>query len=152
MANPVTAPQFTLKVIEPRFRFLWLRYVRDFKPNVHCAKCLVGYRSRIIDYRNRGREPFTVRGVLDERPFRHLYLCGVTNAWALNLHVAMEASPDESFEVEHEYCNLQVAGARKLAIVEVENPPTWADKSFTTCRNWQFGWNAYPQGFKAGES
>jgi hypothetical protein len=74
------------------FVFFWLKYVRAFRPQYHCANCLVGSYHRSIT----ATMPIPAHVLLDHtQPYA--YLCGVadTYAWASNFHLALVYAPGE---------------------------------------------------------
>lgn len=121
-------------------RYLWLKYVTGVRLSVHCAGCLVGeYSTRI------GRHTKRLRGVrLDEAEASTFYLCGVAGPgydWERNFHCAFRARAGSSFRYESNGVVLEVEGAVRLRIDEVEDEekyPRAARVAFGTCRNWQF--------------
>ncbi len=51
MAPNIKAPTVKVTVKQERaFRFLWLKYVRGFNPQHHCARCLAGHYSKLFPY------------------------------------------------------------------------------------------------------
>ena len=119
------------------FVFFWLRYVRAFRPQYHCANCLVGPYHRSIS----AELPIPARVLLDHhQPFA--YLCGVsdTYAWASSLHLPLIYAPGEQVEVEtYNGVRITAHNAREVAIPWVEDGWEAFPMSYTTCRNWQFG-------------
>ena len=130
-----------LKFHQPqRFRYFWIKYVRGFDPSRHCARCLIGEYSSLLAYR---KHTDLVRAVLDEHAAPLVYICGVTAKWEWNVHVAGRLEPGELTEYADERVGLQLENFRRIEIRPDLGPP--APKTFTTCRNWQFGWTAFPE-------
>lgn len=132
--------------IKRPYRFLWLKYVRGFRSDVHCARSLVGPYSRKLfrPATTLDREARSVMGsldvVLDEHEAPYLYLCGVTSRWADNLHLVLVEDSDR-VDYEDGYVRLTVHGARALPIPALPaDHPMAANRSFATCRNYQFGY------------
>ena len=119
------------------FAFFWLRYVRAFLPQFHCARCLVGPYELAMS----STMALPSRVVLDHRePFA--YLCGVATprTWSHNLHLPMIYAPGERIEAEtYDGVRITVNHAREVAIPWVEDGWQGFPLSYTTCRNWQFG-------------
>ena len=124
-------------------RFLWLKYVTGFNPQHHCAKCLTGRFSKLFSYQPSYVSPQVVEGQLDEHESPWLYVCGVTRRWEWNLHIAGQFRPGESVEFEDERFSVLIRDFRQFPIDSSVTPP--AEKEFATCRNWQFGWMAFPE-------
>ena len=144
----------TIEAIDPTgevrgWRYLWLKYVRGFSPGTHCATCLVGSYSKHV---KRNGMRVGVPMPLDESPFyQHIYLCGVASAggWAANLHLATVPAAGEVAEVQASTGTLfRITNARRLDIPGLEPGYQGRPRSFTTCRNWQFGVEYYGQNAK----
>ena len=137
----MTAPILTIRFHQPhQFRYFWIKYVRGFDPRNHCARCLVGDFSRALKYREiRDLERVT----LDEYPAPWIYICGVTPRWEWNLHVAGHFENNANSEHRDDRVTVVVENLRRIQITSEGNPP--APREFATCRNWQFGWNAFPE-------
>lgn len=119
------------------FRYLWAKYVFEFDPLQHCAKCLVGrWSSRIKPTMKLGDVVF------DEAKAPFVYLCGVApgRAWKNNLHVPMRPKRGSSFEVvAYNGLTIRVRDAELMFIPELPDLFMGFDKSYTTCRNFQWG-------------
>jgi hypothetical protein len=119
------------------FRFLWLRHVTGFNHAKHCAACFRGWRDeRVTPRLELGRSL-----VVDPKHAPASYLCGVSVAGlANNLHVAFRAKPGGRIE-------LPAYGDQRVILTDAEALPIPAlpegyrdlPRSFTTCRNYQFG-------------
>jgi hypothetical protein len=119
------------------FVFFWLRYVRSFRAQYHCANCLVGPYHRSIS----ATMPVPARVLLDHRE-RYAYLCGVADSyqWAGNFHLPLTYAPGERVDAEtFNGVRITAHNARELAIPWVEDGWNGFPMSYTTCRNWQFG-------------
>ncbi len=119
------------------FVFLWLRYVRSFRPQYHCAGAFVGpydpafSPTMVIPSRIRldHQEPVA-------------YLCGVsdTAVWASNLHLPLMFAPGEQVTAEtFNGVRITAHNARELPIPWIADGWNGFPLSYTTCRNWQFG-------------
>jgi hypothetical protein len=136
----------TIRVVvkqERAFRFLWLKYVRGFNPKVHCARCLNGNYSKLFPYSSGYVAPQTIEGVLDESDAPWIYLCGVTKKWEWNVHVAGQYEAGTITNYSDERIDVEIRDFRQLPIDASKTPE--APKEFATCRNWQFGWLAFPE-------
>ena len=126
--------------INGKFKYLWLKYVTGVNLDVHCAKCLLGQYSTAV----KKDADFTPEIVLDEFPAEIFYLCGVSfpYKWENNFHLAFEYAPGESFEVNENNILCTLRNARRIPIMteamERVNHPRIGNKSYSTCRNWQF--------------
>ena len=118
------------------FTFFWLRYMRAFRPQYHCANCLVGPYERAVS----AAMPLPARVAL-RRTEAVAYLCGVADSgWAANFHLPLTYALGERVEAETvSGIRIIAHNARELRIPWVEDG--WRDfpLSYTTCRNWQFG-------------
>ncbi len=120
----------------------WLAYINGFTIDQHCQRCFRGL------YGNSGRRvslsmPLNQPVPLDETSdYRHLYLCGVSHAgYANNFHLAFEyaaGSPDIILPSAGGM-RIVVENARRLEIPSLPDGYGGYPRSFTTCRNWQFG-------------
>lgn len=139
------APRLRLEVKQDRiWRFLWAKYVTGFNPKQHCARCLAGKYSKLLRLPQTGYiGPILVDGNLDEHESPWIYLCGVTRKWEWNLHIAGRAQPGASVTYEDERISVRIHDFEQIPIVASQAPP--AEKEFATCRNWQFGWCAFPE-------
>jgi hypothetical protein len=136
-----------LKFRQPdQFKYFWIKYVNGFDPSKHCARCLIGEYSSLLSYRER-RD--LAGAVLDEHASRFIYICGVTPKWKWNVHVAGICKPGESFELQDERVELRLTNFQRIEIVPDLGPP--AHRAFATCRNWQFGWTAFPHTHRQAE-
>lgn len=126
--------------IKGKFKYLWLKYVTGVNLSVHCARCLLGEYSTAV----KKDAAFTETIVLDEFSADVFYLCGVALpfVWENNFHLAFSHAPGESFEVDEQNIRCTVRNARRIPIttaaMEKVNHPRIGNKSFSTCRNWQF--------------
>ncbi len=122
------------------YKYLWLRYVRGFNPDQHCAPSLQARRDPRVHI-SMGAE------VLDlgepEEPYT--YLCAGTLNWHDNTHIVVRKAPLSSVVTVDGYrgVKFQLLGAERLAIPAL--PVGWQGlpDSFTTCRNFQFGVAAF---------
>lgn len=130
-----------IEVKSAAFRFFWLRHVRAFDPTQHCSRALVGEWSGLVPFIPR-KEGLRVNKAPAAMPgFSFLYLCGVTDQWANNIHVAMRAAPGKRSAFEDANVRCAFDGYEQLPIPAL--PPEVAgalDKSYATCRNYQFAW------------
>ena len=122
------------------WRYLWLKYVSGFRPGRHCAGCLVGPYSDVV---NRVSMPTGAMLSLDEATgYRHVYLCGVaaSGGWTANLHLAAEPAPGEIAEVwSSTGMKFRIHNARRLPIPALPPGHGGFKSEYTTCRNWQYG-------------
>lgn len=141
----------------PGFPFLWLKYVRGFDRREHCAKCLVGAFSGAFKKAKGGTREKPWGGdirtdvpiVLDETDAPLLYLCGVSSGYkhANNLHVAFR--PQHASVIEGRTWNgfkFVIENAEQLAIPALPAGFLGLPASYTTCRNFQFGWTVFGDG------
>ena len=118
------------------FKYFWLKYISGFHAAVHCAGSLLG------TYHEFGAPVvLPARHILDPQRAPVFYLCGVSETqWADNLHVPFVYAPGEEVVTStYHGVSIHIANARRLEIPWVEDG--WNDfpRSYTTCRNWQFG-------------
>lgn len=140
---------FRLELKTSVFQYLWLKSVHGFDQRFHCAKCLAGTYSKLIDWRRPGFKGhlagFKAEGMLEPSPF--LYLCGVsTNGWEDNLHVAGKLREGGIIAHEDHNCSVLITGFERVSIPPVPGANGVIDASYSTCRNWQFGWWYFPSG------
>jgi hypothetical protein len=134
------------------FRFFWGWYVTGFDPRRHCQPCLRGRRSGQV---NRSMA-LDVECTLDEvADFDYFYVCGVsaTGRWADNFHLAVHRQL--AGDVEAVCYTGHAVSIRNAALIEIASLPdgfNGRDRTFTTCRNYQFGVQVYqflPDGHEA---
>jgi len=132
------------------FQFLWLKHVSGFDQRHHCYDCLVGKRSEIIRLNAWKKYPagFAAEGKIEE-PGPYAYLCGVVppaTGITANVHILME--PDETSEITYEDANIRVVvtGMRRLVIQPLpEEVQRALPELYSRCRNFQAGWQLFPQ-------
>lgn len=141
-------PSFSIKVKSRNVRYLWMKYVREFKQTEHCAKCLLGPYSRFLPY-GRQAENAQYSGELTEHESKFIYLCAVTPKWETNVHIAMKVNPYKRTPILHECEFLTAAfiGVEEVKIIKPsieEAPEFWKlPQEFATCRNFQFGFREF---------
>lgn len=124
------------------YPYFWIKAVSGCNPKFHCHRALVGrfLFGKGHDWTLGESRTFDVpEGVV-------LYVCGVSHrGWSYNLHAALvpEAGAAAITLPMVDGQELIVLGARQLEIPPL--PLRWAglDKSFTTCRNFQFAVHHY---------
>ncbi|GAA2084907.1 hypothetical protein GCM10009759_04300 [Kitasatospora saccharophila] len=133
------APSITIRLGERRYRHLWLKYVSGADLSRHCAVALHGRYSRAVD------ENITnVTVELNEFPHAIAwYLCGVTTPyrWKDNPHLALEAAPGHTQDLQVQDLTVHLDGVRPIPITDEHIPgddPRAANPAFRTCRNWWF--------------
>lgn len=128
-----------LFVEDPRgFKHLWLKSVVGFNPTCHCFHCLVGRREPRVFPR---MAPGTTVP-LDPSEAKFFYLCGVAYPWSWdnNLHLAVRVEPGSSTTAfAYNGCEFTVRGGVAVPIPALPDGFEGRPKSFTTCRNFQFG-------------
>ncbi len=124
-------------------RYFWSMYVNDFDITKHCQPGLLGERGRKI---HAERLEFNKAIVMDESPaWKHLYLCGVSNeGYDKNFHLVGVHSPGDA-AVVHSPLGfvVEVENLKMLEIPALPDGYGGYPRSFTTCRNWQFGVKYY---------
>lgn len=122
------------------WRFLWMKRVKGFRSDFHCARCLEGSFVKGLGTSLATNVPHAVAA--DDGDL--FYLCGVSApyVWANNLHMALCAKAGsvvtvaayngEVFTVEH---------AELVPFDDVAARRRFAGRGseFLTCRNFQFG-------------
>lgn len=149
MTDGLFVPSIEAEVKLRAYRFLWLKYITGFKYQRHCDAGFSGSYSKLHDTPrgrlvNAGR--FSVE--LSQKPFRYLYLCGVTSRYEDNLHVAFQPEHGSSITFEDDRIRVVVSNAAQLSISPIADGFGGFGREFTTCRNWQFGMQ-YLGGFDA---
>jgi hypothetical protein len=140
----MNAPSIRAEVkLEREIRFLWLKYVTGFDPRVHCARCLVGKYSKLFPFSRSYVEPQVIEGALVEHASPWIYLCGVTKKWEWNIHIAGQYEPGSHVSYEDERIRVEIVDFKQTPIDASKSPD--ATREFATCRNWQFGWMAFPE-------
>lgn len=130
------------KLVPDTYRYLWAKYVRGFNENYHCANCL---RGKYTDYLGI-HAPTNVELSMDEsKSWDYIYLCGVSRAGYLtNLHLPVRYAFGGTASVtDHAGLTFTFFNAEPVAIPALPEDFMGYDRSFTTCRNFQFGWEYY---------
>ncbi len=131
-----------VRFLEPKaFRYFWLKYVQGFKPDQHCARCLIGPYSKHFPYGSQLADKLGT--VLDEAEAPFIYICGVTGRYENNVHLVGRPDPQSEAKHKDDRVEISVHGLSKIEIIPPENAPALG-KEFLTCRNWQFGWQEFP--------
>jgi hypothetical protein len=124
------------------FRWFWAKVVRGFQPAQHCAKCLVGSWVPNMGPTWLQGEDGRVTVQVPEGAF--LYVCGVANpyCWSKNFHMALTPSAGTD-TISHTYNNASVLATNAAELPIPAEPAAVLyperDRSFLTCRNFQFG-------------
>jgi hypothetical protein len=116
------------------FQHWWLKSVNSYRLDVHCARCLVGPFDRRINKAMPLVQAVELQGDL-------VYLCGVANGWnwARNFHAAAAYAEGETFSLPtYNGLDVRFDNARMITIEPLPDGWNGLDKSFTTCRNYQF--------------
>ncbi len=131
--------------VKGRFKYLWLKYVKDVNLSVHCAKSLVGaYSTRISTGLIEGSKIH-----LDEYVSRYFYLCGVSlpYKWSNNFHLAFRFKKGNEIKVNRNGIDIIIQDAEEIPInieaMEIVNHEKLSVKAYSTCRNWQFANQIY---------
>lgn len=130
------------RLVPKTYRFLWAKYVNGFNDNAHCANCLRGKRTEYLGV----NAPTNIEFAMDESPnWDFIYLCGVTYAgYEFNLHLPVAYSfGDTASFTDHAGLTFTFHNAREVGIPPLPDGFMGYDRSFTTCRNFQFGWEYY---------
>ncbi|NNJ12135.1 hypothetical protein EKD04_017530 [Chloroflexales bacterium ZM16-3] len=126
----------------PGFPYFWLKYITGFDARHHCAQCFIGpYHKGIW---STVRVP-SVHVLKPSVEWQFAYLCGVAETqWADNLHVPMVEAQGEEIELfTHNGIRVHIRNARRLEIPWIEDGWNGFPRSYTTCRNFQFGVDRY---------
>jgi hypothetical protein len=122
-----------------------MKHVTGFNPSVHCARCLRGSYESLVGTGMIVNEPIP----LLVQPGAVLYLCGVSMPyrWQNNLHVAVEPFEGGVVSVTSYTGDIiTFHGAREIKFDDAEARRRFPerDKTFLTCRNFQFGAYHFP--------
>ena len=125
-------------IIKKPLRYLWLKSVTGINLNVHCAKCLEGEYSKLVNNRITDYYNLDVK----HSPTGIYYLCGVSKpyVWENNFHFALIES-NESIEVDNDLVYLKANNCSLINFSENDIPvelKSNVSKAYYTCRNWQF--------------
>ena len=129
------------------YSYWWVKGVTGFDPRQHCAKCLPG--PFLVNW----QRPFPMNQEITVKTIgsvRAVYVCGVSQAgYRYNFHAPLVDDPDAR-DVEMPMVKGQtliVRGAHLLEIPPLPDGTLGKDRSFTTCRNFQFGYAYFgPEG------
>lgn len=125
------------------FRWFWGKVVHRFNPKQHCARCLVGPWVSELSPKWLAGEAGRVTVQVPDGSF--LYVCGVASpyVWDNNFHLALRpvegarpiSAPTYNGGIVH------ATGAEEVGIPSEPAASQFPDldRSFLTCRNFQFG-------------
>ena len=136
---------FDLKIKIP-YSWLWIKYVTGFRSNTHCMACLVGGRSDIIPPRRKVEtsHPYargnSFTGSMTEHNYKYIYLCGVTDNYADNLHVVIRYKKGGVVRHTDKHCDVTFTNAERVPIPKIAET---IDRGYqhTSCRNFQMGYH-----------
>jgi hypothetical protein len=129
------------------FRYFWLKYVSGFDQAQHCARCLLGNYSKLVNTAMLTERIVQLQEPAAAAPFDYLYLCGVAAPyqWERNFHLALRPAAPETI-TEAETSNgfrVSVQGLEAVPIPTLPDGFQGLAKAYTTCRNFQFGVASY---------
>jgi hypothetical protein len=128
------------------FRFVWLWYVRGFKPQHHCQRSLLGKPD--VEFLRWAYPQKRIVGRTFElhlpHGYRQIYLCAEASVPDSGLHLSMEPVAGASFSVEtYNGVLITVTNARRLEIPPLPDGYLGYPHAYTSCCNWQFGVKYY---------
>jgi len=121
------------------YAYWWVKGVTGFDPRQHCAKCLPG--PFLVNW----QRPFPMNQEIELRAvgtIRAVYICGVADSgYRHNFHAPIVPDPNgrELVLPMVKGQQLIIQGAHLLEIPPLPDGFLGKDRSFTTCRNFQFG-------------
>ena len=123
------------------YPYLWIKAVTGFCRTEHCARCLKG---PFLKPTNDWAPPPNVRTAYAlPRNAVALYICGVSRrGYQFNLHAPVALADDDAPRIEMPMIDdqsLLVEHAKLLDIPPLKERWKGLDRTFTTCRNFQFG-------------
>jgi hypothetical protein len=126
-----------------KFRYFWLKYVRNVNLNRHCASGLTGpYDKRISIYQS--QQPHWEDITLDQGESDFYYICGVAQPsnWADNFHCVIRCVTGETLILDEQSVTGTIENAVRIPIHEIDRinstNPMKDKKEYYTCRNYQF--------------
>lgn len=128
------------------FRHFWCMIVRGFDPTKHCLPCLVGTRVKAVSPMMFDNGNASVS--FNCRPSDFVYICGVSHSWEhkKNFHLVGSPAVDQSATSKtFRGVGVEIRGASRIEI-NAEPAKTLypdLDRSYLTCRNFQFGAQMY---------
>lgn len=139
-------PWLHLRVLSETFRYLWLKHVRAFDPEIHCARSLVGdFDQQLVPFRKQ-KSSIKVDAPFVPRPgYLFAYLCGVAATRDRNVHLALRPRTGIQTLARTEDIFVLVTGWEAVAIEPLpEAVAHRLPRNFSTCRNYQFGFHHLP--------
>jgi hypothetical protein len=134
-------PTVKITIIKLVFNSLWIKYVTGFNPKYHCQKCLKGFLTKKFKYI---KDPIFLNKeipiYLNEYRTPFIYICGVTNNYADNLHLPFRPAQNQEFEFKTDSIHIKVYNGTKLDIKQFDLP---FPPDFSSCRNFQFGYQYF---------
>ena len=129
--------------LKRKFRYFWLKYVKNVNLNHHCAAGLIGpYDKRISIYKSKQNQSHWENLTLDQGESDFYYMCGVTKHWAENFHCLFRCLPGEILELDEKCVSGIIENAVRIPIREMDRinstNPNKDRPEYYTCRNYQF--------------
>lgn len=123
------------------WQYLWAKWVYGSNPDRHCAAGLLGHPVLEVRPGAPVGQWLELAPPDDQWPF--LYVCGVARrgGWVNNFHLALRPADPAAKVVAFTYNRYRVTvrGVERVEIGHLPDGYLGRDRSFTTCRNWQFG-------------
>ena len=122
--------------VDGNFSYIWLKTVDKVLLSCHCARCLVGEYDKNINSHVKHAENLKLYNKV-------YYLCGVSSPykWGNNFHLAFKPQEGSIINYSSNGIAVQIKDAIQLPIsekyIDMSNKKA-SEKSFFTCRNWQF--------------
>ena len=116
------------------WNYLWLKAVKGFNLNNHCARCLSG------PYEPRDN----MAAGVELTGSKVYYLCGVAKPFRYdeNFHLAFQYNPGHTLHFNDKGLEVVIQDAEQIifpAMTAMDtHHPKGTQKAFYSCRNWQF--------------
>jgi hypothetical protein len=129
--------------LKRKFRYFWLKYVKNVNLNNHCAAGLIGpYDKRISVYLNKHDQTHWEDLTLDQGESDFYYICGVTKNWTENFHCVFRSVDGEILKLDEKCVSGTIENAVRIPIREMDRinstNPNKDRPEYYTCRNYQF--------------
>ena len=128
--------------VAKHYKYLWGKYVTGFNGAEHCAKCLKGKWTNHLGLYPKLDTPL----IFNECDgWDYLYVCGVDKrGYNYNLHAPLRFLENSVVEITaYSGVKFKFINAELLEIPELPDGFLNYDKSYTTCRNFRFGFFKY---------
>lgn len=154
MEDKITLRIDSDKALFEGYRFMWIRSVKGFNPQVHCAKCFKGnyininpispkmpYETNKDYHIELDNKPLLTSVLLDGKVLHYFCIVSQPYKWEENIHAGFIFKQGSKVERDFKGQHITLTNAKEVYFDDsvVQKKYNHLGKEFTTCRNFQFG-------------